>query len=229
MEYLRKILGLNRPWDGRDRRTSLRGNCALQITVVVGEREHLGIVLDANPRAVRLQIREINHLKPGQMVQLVCTGSHAVDAVRGKVGWVSRRTGVTFAAVVFRDSMANLLSSWVKPLLRATLSQVHQKRTFVRANCLLSADIGGQSQPMTGTVLDLSARGGLLETTQVLLPDAGFDLHLKFAEESTMKVRAQVRRHQMIEDRHHYGLYFAIDESTRRVLLAKIRELIQQE
>lgn len=228
MEFLRKILGLNRPWDGRDRRTSLRGNCALQVTLSVGTTQHVAVVLDANPRAVRLQIRESNHLRSGQVVQLTCKGTHAVDSIRGKIGWVSRRTGVTFAAVVFRDSMPNLLSSWVKPLLRATLSQVHQKRTFVRASCLLNAEISGQAQPMTGTVLDLSARGGLLETTQPLLAEGGFDLHLAFLDGSRMKVRAQIRRHQVIEERYHYGLYFAIDESTRRLLLAKIRELIQQ-
>jgi hypothetical protein len=46
---------------------------------------------------------------------------------------------------------------------------------------------------MTGTVLDLSARGGLLETTQPLFAEGGFDLHLAFLDGSRMKVRAQIR------------------------------------
>lgn len=173
-------------------------------------------------------------VRSGNTVQLTCHGNvlnFALDTVQGQVCWVKRTDSGVFAAVNFRDSLDNLLNSWVKPLLRASLSQVNQKRIHVRANCLLPCELvwseGGVEKKMAGTLLDLSARGGLVETRMPMQVPT-FDLHMVWGDGTSQKIRCQVRREQILMGGHfHYGLSFQMDDEQRRRLVSVVQGLLE--
>ena len=235
MDFLKRLIGLNPSWDGRDRRASLRVKCDFDLGILGEGLKYQGRALDASPKGVRVRIRSpwsTRTAKRGMPVKLKFQKplpEGELDTVTGRITWVKRLSDDLFLlAIGFEDSIDNLRHSWVKPvLLRGLSAGVRQQRGYVRVGCNLPVEflLGGKN--FEGRLTDLSVLGARLEAVKAFAQGSRLDLKLPPNEGGPgLSVRAVVRRAELQQNVIFYGLTFQLDETTRKPLLQFVSSLL---
>ncbi len=157
-------------WEFDERRELLRMRCHYEVEGELNGKLFPGQVVDMSLGGMKL--RSFQNMAVGQVVLVTCRlEARCEQTISCKVQWVRTRENdaVTFAGLSYDESDIVLGNSWVKLVLKELgfrPDRLFQRRKYVRAECVIPAELDHQGEKVHGRLYNLGVRGALVECAQ---------------------------------------------------------------
>lgn len=169
-------------WEFDERRELFRMRCHFEVEGVLEQKVFPGQIVDMSLGGMKL--RCFQKLAVGQSVLISCRiDVPCEETISCKVQWARTRDadGVTFSGLSYDESDIVLGNSWVKLVLKELgfrPDRLFQRRKYVRAECVIPAELSHREGRVVGRLYNLGARGALVECAQHFVPGEEVELRV---------------------------------------------------